>query len=114
MHVFIELWSVKPSWSALSPASRQQFMANMARLTGPIIEKESIEVLGWGFSDPTVEQAEPHRFFGVWRAARAESLVALRKAIAEGGWYGHFDQVNVTGELLSPDAIVKHHIENDD
>ncbi len=113
MHVFIELWNVKPSWASLSLASRQAFMETMGKLTGPIIEREAIEVLGWGFSDPSVEQAEPHKFFAVWRAERPESFVSLRKAIAEGGWYTHFEQLNIGGELLSPDAIIKHHIEND-
>jgi hypothetical protein len=32
----------------------------------------------------------------------------LRAAIVRGGWYDYFDQVNISGALGTPDAIVGH------
>jgi hypothetical protein len=110
MHVFLEFWSPKPSWLAMSTERRQAFMGGMGALTSPVVNTGAIEVLGWGVSDPVVDHPEPHQFFAVWRAPTRKALDELRAAITKGGWYEHFDQVNVTGELSTVDAIIGQHI----
>lgn len=110
MHVFLEMWTPRPSWLSLSVGDRQTLMERLDQLTRPIIQAGSIEATGWGKADAAIDHAEPHKYFAVWRAPTRESLDRLRSAIALGGWYEFFDQVNVTGELHSPGIIIGEHI----
>lgn len=113
MHVFIELWNPKPSWASLSMAERKKFMEVVGGLTRPVIEQEGIDILGWAVAGPAVDHRGPYKFFAVYQAKRADSFASIQKAIADGGWYTHFDQVNVVGELVPPPGIIEHHIKND-
>jgi hypothetical protein len=110
MHAFLELWSPKPSWISMSKADRQAIVDQLGKLTTPIVQSGSIDVLGWGKADPAVDHPEGRQYFSVWRAPTREALDKLRAAIVQGGWYEHFDQVNVTGELTTPDAVIAEHL----
>lgn len=110
MHVFIELWNPKSSWLKLSAAQRGEVINTLGQTTGPVIEEGKIEVLGWGFADKSIDHASAHAYFAVWRAESAAALSRLREVIVAGGWYEHFDQVNVGGELTTPDVVLGHHI----
>ena len=110
MHVFLELWNPKSSWMSMNTADRQALMGRLGELTAPIVQAGSIEVVGWGKSDPEVDHPEGHRYFSVWRAPTRDALDRLRAAIVRGGWHEHFDQVNVTGELSTPDAVIAEHL----
>ncbi len=110
MHAFLELWSPKKSWLSMSTADRQVVVDRLGELIGPIVQSGSIEILGWANADPAVDHPEGHKYFSVWTAPTRGALDTLRAAIVSGGWYEHFDQVNATGELSTPDAILKEHL----
>ncbi|GJI86876.1 DUF6616 family protein [Duganella hordei] len=106
MHVFLELWNPKPSWKTLAAVDRQALIDRLGGLTEPIVKAGHVEILGWGSADPTVDHPEGHQYFAVWRAPTRDCLDRLRAAIFQGGWYEHFEQVNVTGELATPDVVI--------
>jgi len=109
MHVFLELWNPKPTWHSLSAADRQSLMGRLGQATTPIAQAGGIEVLGWGKADSKVDHSEGHQYFAVWRSPTREALDQMREVILKGGWYDYFDQVNVVGELRTPDAVIAEH-----
>lgn len=106
MHIFIELWTMNAAWARLDRKQREALVASLGASTGAIVAAESIEALGWGFSDTTVDHPEGHQCFAVWRAPTNIALQRLAQAIIDGGWYRYADQINVRGELQPPEAVI--------
>ncbi len=106
MHVFIELWTMNENWARLDRDKRNALMARLGASTGAIITAEGIEVLGWGFSDPTIDHPEGRQLVSVWKASKRAPLERLARTIVDGGWYHYANQVNVRSELVSPEVVI--------
>lgn len=103
--IFVELYSYRPSWLALSEAQRRDFtdgiLGAVEGLTG-----QGVEVLGWGMNDPATDRRAPYDFFCVYRVPSAEFQRGFEAAIAGSGWHDHFDQVGISGGIVTPAALL--------
>jgi hypothetical protein len=108
MYLFVEAWTPRATWLALSPQERAEFLE---RTGGEIAELEArgITSLGAGFTDAASQGG--HLAFAVWDCGSREACDELRAAIAQSGWYELFDQVDFGGEVVPTGTVLRHHLE---
>ena len=109
MYLFIEAWTPKPAWLALSREEREAYVS---RLTGgmPELQAAGIEVVGWGFSDGDARGTQ-HVAFAVWRCPSRQAANQLRQAVERSRWYEYFEQLDLGGEVQSPEVVLEHHVD---
>lgn len=96
MYLYVEMWSAKPSWLALSPAEREQFMARVAA-AGPQVAALGAELLGSWRNDEDVDQRLAKNYFIAFRLPSKAAAQALEAIVRGSGWYDYFDQHNSAG-----------------
>ncbi len=105
MHTFIELWSCKPRWSAMSAEERGAYMAQIA----PSIESvmaAGVQLLACGTADRDTDHCGDWDYFAVWSTPDSETRRLFERTIAASGWYDHFAQVNLSGVSGDLDAVI--------
>lgn len=105
MQLFIELWSTKPAWLALSQEERAVYMQNV-REALEAMQEGGIEILGWGAVDPATGHTADYNFFAVYRMQNPEQAAAFEAAVAAAGWYEFFEQINACGELVDAHTVI--------
>ncbi|MEQ8344967.1 MAG: hypothetical protein RIB84_24740 [Sneathiellaceae bacterium] len=99
--LFVELYSYRPAWRALSERQRQDFATGILAAVQGLTE-QGVEVLGWGMNAPATDRRAPYDFFCAYRVPSADFQRGFEAAIAESGWHDYFDQVAVSGDILAP------------
>ena len=96
--IFVELYNYKPAWKELPEAERTDFVNKViASVTG--LQSLGVEVIGYGVNSTETDRRAPYDFFCVYRVPSVEFQREFERQVAASGWYGLFDQVNVSGEL---------------
>lgn len=109
MHAFVELWTAKPTWLALSAEQRQAFMDTVGASMGELAAA-GIETLGWGYNQPDTDRRVGYEVFAVWTMPGAQELALMQRTVAASGWYDYFDHVNAAGPLQDPPSVIADHI----
>lgn len=105
MYLYLELWTARPAWLALSTEERTQFMDSIGPAIGQLLDTE-IELLGFALADSGALQGTAHTYMAAWRMPTRELAVMLEEAVAGSGWHDYFDQVNARGAVMdTPDAL---------
>lgn len=107
MHLYAELWNVRPEWSALGHAERTSYVASI----GPGMEAllaQGVELVGFAVNDEDTPLRSPHQYLALWRMADAAQAAALEATVEAAGWHHFFDQVNARGEVLAPPDALAH------
>lgn len=105
MHVFIELWNVKPAWTALPQSERAAYVAQL----GPAIEQlmgMGIEVVAFAENTDPSPQKAGYDYLAVWTMPDASAVDTFHAAVTQAGWHDYFEQVNASGEAGPPDAVL--------
>jgi hypothetical protein len=105
MYLYIELWKVKPEWLGLSEKERGDYMSQL----GPAIEglaKAGVEVVGWGLSDAETPYRGDYRYLAVWKMPNKDLVQQFEETVEQAGWQKYFEQINIRGELLTPEAAI--------
>ncbi|XUL93934.1 DUF6616 family protein [Streptomyces galilaeus] len=104
MHqVFVELYNYRPEWSALDEEQRSGVVFGvMNALTD--LQKQGVEIIGYGSNDPGTDRRAPYDFFCVYRVPDVAAQRQFEAGIAASGWYDYFNQVNISGAALTPSA----------
>jgi haloalkane dehalogenase len=105
MKVFIELWKAKDAWKNLSLAERQDYVAQI----GPVMEditSRGLEITAWGLNEDETEHKSEYDFFAVSKLPTDELLKEFQSVVEAAGWYTYFDQVNLSGSLMSPQEVI--------
>ena len=104
--VFIELFNYKDSWRDLPAAAREEYAsAVLAAVTRQ--REDGIEVIGWGFNDPATDRRAPYDFYCVYITQSAEFQRGFEAEVGATGWYDYFEQVNVSGAISTPEALLR-------
>ena len=104
--IFIELFNYKDGWRNPAPAAREEFAA--AVLSAVDRQREGgIEVLSWGFNDAATDRRAPYDFHCVYLTPSADFQRGFEAEIRASGWYDHFEQVNVSGAVSTPEALLR-------
>jgi len=110
MNIYIELWKAKETWLSLSIAERQSYMANMQPSIKIFLDKGS-KIKGWGRNNKATDQISDYSWYAIWEFPN-EDLITEFEALLQGAkWYDYFDQVNICGENLGPEAIMNQMVE---
>jgi len=105
MKVFIELWKAKDAWKNLPQTERQEYMAQI----GPVMEdlmSRGLEITAWGINEDETEHKSEYDFFAVSKLPTDELLKEFQSIVEAAGWYNYFDQVNLSGSLMSPEEVI--------
>ncbi len=105
MKIFIELWKAKDAWKQLPLAERQAYVAQI----GPVMEdlmKKGVIIEAWGINEDDTPMAAEYDFFAVTKFPDPELLVEFEAIVEGAGWYNYFDQVNVSGSVMSPEEVI--------
>ena len=105
MYLYIELWKAKSEWLELSQKEREEYMSQL----GPAIEgltKAGVEVVGWGLNDAETPYRGDYRYLAVWKMPDKELVRKFEEAVEQAGWHKYFEQINVRGELHTPETII--------
>lgn len=109
MHMFIELWRAKPAWEALGREERAKYMEQVGAGIQPLAEA-GVEAITWGLVDEDTSRRAGFDFFAVWRMPDKNGARLFERAVEEAGWYEYMEQVNVSGEMASPQEVIAHQV----
>lgn len=107
MHLYAELWNVRPEWLNLDQGERQSFVDSI----GPGMQSllaQGIELLGFALNDDDTPHRSPHQYLALWRMDDAAQAATLERVVDEADWHRYFDQVNARGEVLAPPEALAH------
>ncbi|HKL15237.1 MAG TPA: DUF6616 family protein [Balneolaceae bacterium] len=105
MKVFIELWKAKDAWKNLPLSERQEYVAQI----GPVMEdimSRGLEITAWGVNEDETEHKSEYNFFAVSKVPTDELLKEFQSIVEAAGWYDYFEQVNLSGSLMSPEEVI--------
>lgn len=105
MKIFIELWMAKDAWKELSLKDRQDYVAQMNPIMQDLMSK-GLVIEAWGINEDETNYKSGYKFFAVSKFPTKELLQKFEAIIEAAGWYNFFEQVNVSGSLMSPEQVI--------
>lgn len=109
MYLYVELWKAKPEWLGLSEKERGEYMSQL----GPAIEglaKSGVEIVGWGLNDAETPYRGDYPYLAVWKMPNKNLVQQFEETVEQAGWHKYFEQINVRGELLTPETVIENMI----
>lgn len=102
--VFVELWSAKPAWTALSD---EEQAAYIDRIGGSIagLQEQGVELAHIAVTDPETDLHAGYDYLAVWTMPDTATRVAMEAAIRADGFYDYFDQINASGQSAPPPVV---------
>lgn len=110
MYQLIEMWSAKPSWGDLPREDREALINGILAKVGPMMEK-GLTVSAAGLSASSLPMASEHSYFAVWNAPNEDMIQDFLKVVSDGGFFEHFDQVNIGGQAIELGDLLQGTIE---
>ena len=106
MYLFVKLWTPKPSWEDLPQEKRISFIKKAQEMMQSVSER-GLETVGWIEidSDSTIHNSG-YQYCSVYKTPSKESANEFNVSMQKFGWYDYFDQINATGQLQSPGAVL--------
>jgi len=105
MKIFIELWKAKDAWKAMSSEDRQNYVAQIGPVMQDMISK-GVVIEAWGINEDNSKYNAGFDFFGVTKFPTAELLHEFEAIVEGAGWYNLFEQVNISGTILTPEEVI--------
>lgn len=106
MECYIELWKEKEIWKKLPKNEKESYLNQIGPHMTELLGKD-VEIVGWGTNKPSTVSRADFDFFAVWKFPDCETMEEFETAIATAGWYNYFSQINVSGELVSPEDVIR-------
>lgn len=98
--IFIELYNYRDRWFEADAAERRGF-ADMVAGEVEKIAAAGAEVIAFGLNDTGTDRRAGYDFFCVYTLPDAGFARTLEAGIAASGWHDYFEQVQVSGTMLS-------------
>ncbi len=105
MKIFIELWKAKDAWKNLPVSDRQNYVAQIGPVMQDMISK-GVVIEAWGINEDTSPHNAGYDFFGVTKFPTPELLSEFEAIVEGAGWYDYFEQVNISGSVMSPEEVI--------
>ena len=106
MYLYVELWTARPEWLALSEGERRAFIDSVGGSIGSLVAMGA-EPIGTALDDADTPLATGHRFLCAWRMPSKAVAEKLEEEVEKSGWHRYFDQVNARGPILDMDATLE-------
>lgn len=104
MYLYVEMWNAKHEWLCLDLAGRQTFMDKVNALLGSLIG-EDIKLLACALNDGDTTPRADFRYIAVWNMKDKTQVARIADGTARIGWYKYFNQVNIGGDAVGPEAL---------
>ena len=104
-YILTEIWNAKPSWLDLPADERLRFFEEKI---GPLLVgllEEGAQILACAVNDNTGSERMDYRYMAVWRLPDKAFSDRLEAAAREAGFLEYFDQVNFSGNFITPDVM---------
>jgi hypothetical protein len=105
MEIFIELWKAKDAWKALSTSDREAYVAQIGPVMKDLISRGVI-IEAWGINDDDSPFRADYNYFAVTKFPDKAILNEFKSIVEQANWYEYFEQVNITGEVLTPEEVI--------
>lgn len=105
MIYFIEFWKAKDAWLNLPKQERIDYVSKI----GPAIEdlmSKGVQIDAWGVNDNQSLHKADFDFYGITKFPNQEILTGFENMLDGSGWYDYFEQVNVSGEGVTPQDVI--------
>lgn len=109
-HIFIELWKFKDNWKNAGVDVRAKYVESLQPSLQAILAS-GVEIIAWGYNDPSVDRRANYDAFGVYRMPNRALFEEFQKAVAGSGWYDFFEHVNAGGTPVAPPDMLGQHIQ---
>lgn len=109
MYLFIEAWKPTQAWLNLSKEERTNYVAAVGGAIQQLTDA-GVEIVGWGMNDEDTDKHNGFDYFAVWKFPNKEMVKQFEETVSAAGWYNYFTQVNASGTLISPPAVLGHSI----
>ena len=110
MRIFIEFWKAKDAWHQLSKEERTAYLGQIGPAMQDLISKGA-NFDAWGLNDDTTPFRADYDFYAVTKLPTQELLNAFQAIVDQSGWYNYFEQINLTGDNIGPEAVIGKMIE---
>ena len=110
MITYIELWKAKQTWKDLSKEERGNYLTALGPAIQQLLES-GVQILSWGSNEMSTFSKADYDYFAVWAFPNLESTQNFEKMVEGAGWYNFFDQVNIMGQVSSPQEVMGKMIE---
>lgn len=110
-YILTEIWKARPSWEALSKQDRVEFFE---RKIGPLLGEmvqAGAEILCCAINDNEGSERIDYDYMAVWKMPGRELSNRLESAAKAAGFLDYFEQVNISGHPITPDALNGHMID---
>lgn len=105
MKVFIELCKARDAWLKLSLKERQDYVAQIGPVMEDLINRGAV-IEAWGINEDETDYKSEYDFFMVTKLPDDDMLKEFQSIVESAGWYDYFEQVNLSGSLMSPDEVI--------
>ena len=105
MIYFIEIWSAKPAWHALSTEERGNYMAQVGSHIQGLLD-QGVKVLTWSNNDAATTYRASYDYFAIWTFPNQEMAEGFQKLVEGAGWYNYFEQSNLMGKEASAQEVI--------
>jgi len=105
MKIFIELWKAKDAWKKMPLSERQNYVGQIGPVMQDMISK-GVVIEAWGLNEDTSVHNAGFDFFGVTKFPTPELLKEFETIVEGAGWYNYFEQVNISGTVMSPEEVI--------
>jgi hypothetical protein len=109
MYLFVECWKARKEWCNLTIQEQSAYMAELGKGIGELL-KAGVEIVSWTYNDPETANRAPYDYIAVWKFPTKELAGQFEQIVEGSGWYNYFDQVNMKGEVSTPDACISQMI----
>ena len=106
MYLYVELWKPRPEWNDLPREQRQEFLNQFVHGVKRM-QKLDVELVGFSLCDEETPHNSEFRYIAVWKMPNLGHVHMLEKAVKKEGWANFFEIINVRGNLVSIDAVMK-------
>ncbi len=106
MNIYIELWTAKETWLSLPQSEKQVYMKQMESSI-PIFLNKGAKIHSWGHNNKANDHTIPYSWYAVWEFPNEDIITEFEALLQGASWYTYFDQINICGENVGPQYIIK-------
>ena len=104
-YILTEIWKARPSWVEMTDDQRKTYFDDKINplLMGMI--GKGAELLGCAVNNNTGNERIDYQFMAIWKFPSKEFSDKLEEAAKEAGFLDYFEQVNFSGDLITPPML---------
>lgn len=104
MHMYVELWTPKPTWHAMPKDERKAYVKRLGKVKDALLTTKS--TLYITINKPDIPRRAPYQYITVWMLESEEGMNQIEAWADETKWHDYFQQVTSGGEIRPLDEVL--------